>query len=220
MKTILDHTIEESLITKNGWCLDLGCVDFKFTNQLMTMCDNVICVDANPNIISGNPQARFENKAVVSQLQFRKTAVITYMEYPDIQANCIVTSPKDHWNVKNKRIIETTCIEELMKKYNIKQFDLIKMDIEGAEYDILQYLDVICTKQLSVEFHDFRNMNPCYPDNQRFYREFLAKNEKYLDIAKHDWTSHPGFAAGHGDSYWDSLFILKKEFHLPEGSVK
>ena len=39
MITLSEHTIEESIIDENGWVLDLGCVNFSFTNDIKKYCN-------------------------------------------------------------------------------------------------------------------------------------------------------------------------------------
>ena len=65
MITILEHTIEETIIDKNGWILDLGCVNFLFSNEIKKFCNNVICVDPNPNIVNIPEGFFYEKMAVV-----------------------------------------------------------------------------------------------------------------------------------------------------------
>ena len=93
-----------------------------------------------------------------------------------------------------------------MLKYNIKKFELIKFDIEGSEYSILENLDWGISKQFSVEFHDFRSMNPYYPNNEIYYDKLLNKIKDDFNIITHTITHHPG---GAGYNYWDSLFVEK-----------
>jgi hypothetical protein len=45
MITIHEHTIEEKLIDKNGWILDLGCIDFTFAKE----CIDTLCEAASDN---------------------------------------------------------------------------------------------------------------------------------------------------------------------------
>ena len=64
------------------------------------------------------------------------------------------------------------------------------------------------SKQYSIEFHDFRSLNPYYPDNEKYYRELFdsIKNIKHI---KHEMTDHAGFPSGMGRNYWDSLIVME-----------
>jgi FkbM family methyltransferase len=210
MLQIEEHTIEEKILNKNGWVLDLGCVNFKFSEHMLTYCDNVISIDANPNIVNTNDRIIYKNYAVVDS---DKEMFIDYHIFNDKQGNSLLKPEKD-WCVHEKTIkIPTTTIHSLMIEYDINQFDLIKIDIEGSEYKLLENMDWTISKQYSVEFHDFRNMNPYYPNNELYYQKIFDDMLKYCDIIKHDRTDHPGFPLGQGSNYWDSLFILKKEYY-------
>jgi FkbM family methyltransferase len=207
MITIQEHSIEESIIDKEGWILDLGCINFSFAKDLKQYCNNIICVDPNPNIDQSLiPEGIiYENIAVTHDENITEQ---TFYIYNDVQGYSLLNPSRD-WCVLQKTItVPVTTIKKLMEKYNIKKFELIKFDIEGAEYEILRNLDWLFSKQYSIEFHDFRFMNPYYPDNEKYYSEVFnkIKNIKYI---KHEITDHLGFPNGMGRNYWDTLIVLE-----------
>ena len=210
MITLSEHTIEETIINKTGYVLDLGCVNFSFSKDLLNYCDNVICVDPNTNIKNIPQGLIYENAALVHD----DKKEITFYIYNDIQGYSILNPNNDCCRLVNSITVKALNIKDIMDKYNIKQFELIKFDIEGAEYEILNTMDWTISKQYSIEFHDFRNMNPYSPDNEKFYEELRNKTNNYIDIITHEKTRHPGFHGDTGLNYWDSLFILKKEYWL------
>jgi hypothetical protein len=55
-------------------------------------------------------------------------------------------------------------------------------------------------------------MNPYYPNNEIYYLKLKEKLLNYCNISTHEMTDHPGFPEGMGRNYWDSLFVLKKEY--------
>jgi FkbM family methyltransferase len=206
MITIQEHSIEESIIEKDGWILDLGCINFSFSKDIKQYCNNIICVDPNPSIDKNLiPEGIiYENLAVTHDENITEQ---TFYIYNDIQGYSLLNPPND-WCVLQREIkVPVTTIKKIMKKYNIKKFELIKFDIEGAEYEILKNLDWSCSKQYSIEFHDFRFMNPCYPDNEKYYDEVFIKI-KDIKYIKHEITDHPGFPNGMGKNYWDTLIVL------------
>lgn len=211
MITIAEHTIEESIIDRNGYVLDLGCVNFGFANKIKKYCDNIICVDPNPTITEVPDFVNYEKAALYYNDDLKE---IEFNIYNDIQGYSILNPEKDWCVLLNKIKVPTITITEIMKKYNIKQFELIKFDIEGAEYKILENIDWTISKQFSVEFHDFRFMNPNYPDNDLYYKNIFARMKDYCHIMQHSITDHEGFPNGLGRNYWDSLFVLKKKFFM------
>lgn len=62
-------------------------------------------------------------------------------------------------NTENTETIELKSIVEFIKINNIKEVDLIKINIEGGEYELLESLidnDCVCFfKNIQVQFHDF-----------------------------------------------------------------
>lgn len=201
MITIQEHTIEESIINKNGFILDSGCVHFSFSLGVKEYCDNVICIDPSSSIENIPDGLTFIRKALIAGDQKK----VSFFEYTDIQGNSIYNPVGDCCRLKNTVEVEACNITDIMHQYQINQFELIKLDIEGAEYSILNDIDWTISKQYSVEFHDFRNMCP----NQDFYEKLFHKMSKYCDIIQHQQTDHSG---GAGRNYWDSLYVLKKEY--------
>ena len=207
IEEVYEHSIIPSIINKNGWILDLGCVNFKFYNHMLQYTNNVVCVDANPNIEDVPEGCEFINSAVVPNNDIKE---IQFFMYEDKNGNSLYLNPSDYCPVREVIKVPCVTINDIMIKYGIKQFELIKFDIEGGEYDILQSLDWKISKQYSIEFHDFRNFNK----DPQFYEKFNNSLLPYCDIVKHEKTHHPGFPYGRGYNYWDSLFILKKEFWI------
>jgi FkbM family methyltransferase len=203
MIVVKEHSIEESLIDKNGWVLDLGCVNFQFSLEMKKYCNNIICVDPNPNITNIPDGIIFEKAAIVSDNKDE----VDYFIYEDIQGYSLLNPDQDYCNLKEICKIKAINIEYIMKKYNIKKFELIKFDIEGSEYDILDKIDWNISKQFSVEFHDFRNMNPYFPNNDLYYSNLFEKIKNKFNIVKHDKTHGHGM----GLNYWDSLFVEKNK---------
>jgi len=207
MITIQEHTIEESIINKEGWVLDLGCINFSFSKDIKQYCNNIICVDPNPSIDTNIvPDGVFYESVAITHDE--KISEQTFYIYNDVQGYSLLNPPRD-WCVLQKTItVPVTTIKKIMEKYGIKKFELIKFDIEGAEYEILKNLDWSVSKQYSIEFHDFRSMNPYYPDNEKYYRELFdsIKNVKHI---KHEITDHAGFPSGMGRNYWDSLIVME-----------
>lgn len=203
-----EHSVDETILNPNGYVLDIGCYGFGFSKEIKNYVKNVICVDPNPQI-KDIPDVIFENKAIVVSGGNKQ---IKYNIFNDKSGNSLLTSNHD-WCIFEKSIyVDTITIDDIMTKYNISQFELIKIDIEGYEYELLNNIDWNISKQYSVEFHDFRGLNPYYPNDEEYYRLLLEKLSKYCSYINHKKTHHPGFPHGRGFNYWDSLFVLKNEY--------
>ena len=182
--TIHDHTYDESIIDYNGWVLDLGCNDFIVSKHFLDKGLKVIALDPIKDInipqnLLQNQNFYFINKACVG---LHNAPKMMFFEYIAPGANSLYNSPEKLHNLpsghannpfKDKYLVETITIKEILQQFQINQFEIIKMDVEGAEYDILENLPEKCAKQISVEFHDFLDLNPMKDCN--LYHDLLDK---------------------------------------------
>lgn len=212
-----NHTYEPNLITEGGWALDLGCNDFIMTDHLLGMGLKVIAIDPIktihiPEIILNDPNFIYLQKACVG-IKIENT--VQYYEYSQWGANSIINTPDKlhdkenlgHANnpLKDVYPVETTTIQEIMETYGVKQFEYIKIDVEGAEYEILENFPKKCTKQMSVEFHAFLGLTPIEDVEQ--YHDFLLKKleDYFLSYEQLEPLKR-------NPKYWDrndTLYVLK-----------
>jgi FkbM family methyltransferase len=146
--------------------------------------------------------------------------VFNKKESPIIPINCAVGKNDDHTsyvfgNFKKEELIRKT-FKDLIAEYDITHLDYLKIDAEGAEYDILseENLDFIKNnvKHIAVEVH--LNCNENAPDMFLEFRDkFLSKFDrtkiKFIDLEsekktydedeniKHKWTKG-----------WDSCWMI------------
>lgn len=213
MITICEHSFEETLLTPKGYVIDAGCGrDFTFARGLEEMGMRVICIDPYPYITevpAGNGNIYFEPRALVASEPNEKT-YINLLDDPD--ASTIYRNNNDSHlhRITDKKEVEIVTLTDIKERYNVEQFDIIKLDIEGAEYELLDSIDYPVAKQITIEFHDFRNLNPYYPDDKKYYEELMNKIGQWYDI-QHDICPRPGWMSANNHD-WDTLLILKEEF--------
>ena len=109
---------------------------------------------------------------------------MTFYQYAYGGANSLITTPEILHQEKNgghannplqaSYSVPVVTISEMMEEFGIEEFEYVKMDIEGAEYEILENLPK-GIKQFSVEFHDFLDLGPD-PDNVDGYHNNLNDN--------------------------------------------
>jgi FkbM family methyltransferase len=212
MKKIHGHSIEETLLEPGGWVLDLGCRDFVFSKKLLSYGMRIIAVDPLRGMKAsryclGNNGFYFLNKACVG---VKNLDALMYFEYKDGGANSLYNKTGVHMEVQGKSVdfiasypVDLITIREIMDLFNVVQFDVIKMDIEGAEYDILLNFPTRCTKQLTVEFHDWLGLNP-EEDVDVFYNfiETTTLSDYEVKLKKKVAMSGRG-------TYSDVLYVLK-----------
>lgn len=209
IKRFHEHSFRTDLIVPGGWGIDFGCgTDFFVATDMLELGLNVIAVDPNPAI---------KSVPNVSNLYFERAALATssgnieLKTYNDNDAASVMTPKNDVSYLRSKEAVQVSCvtIEDIMLKYNIDEFEILKLDIEGAEYEFLMSLKKPIAKQISVEFHDFRGLNPFYPDNEKYYDALFEKLSKWYTIEKHIIEQHPGLDSPACYNYWDSLFVRR-----------
>lgn len=162
MISIDGHTFNEKLLT-GGWVIDAGCRGFNFANGLKELGCDVLALDIE--YFNEVPEGvYYENKALSSVID----EVDAYF-FGDGTANFIKGINELPGNTEDRpcktRKIQTITLEEIYKEIG-ENIDVLKLDIEGAEYLVLDGLRSV-PKQITVEFHEH-----CHEQlhNERFGR--------------------------------------------------
>lgn len=188
------------LLTYKGWVLDVGCRGFKFARCLAQGGCRVIAVDPNKTIEDpGIPGVYFLRKALV----VKGGPELPYASWGNGDGNRIVEVSKCPPEAEVYKV-PTITLAEVQSQFGIEEFDLIKIDAEGLEYDFLFSLRPPVVKQISVEFHDFLGLNP-YPDPELYYEELKYRWANCYEFTKHKKT--PMRPDNPIMNYWDSLFV-------------
>ena len=84
---------------------------------------------------------------------------------------------------ENYDIVDVDTIKNIMNKYNHKQIDLLKLDIEGSEIDVLNNMldDEIYPKYLCIEFDLFLKKKDNNNLTNNIIERLLRKNYKIID---------------------------------------
>jgi len=95
-------------------------------------------------------------------------------------------------------------IRDIFSMFKIEKIDLLKMDIERAEWDVFDHFSEDEFKkihQISVEFHDWNNFSS------------RKKSEKCINKLQHLGYSfiHPGKQWGYPAPYFNCLFFNRKQ---------
>lgn len=181
IETIAEHNVAISLLPEKANILDLGCRGFIFTDEMRRRGHNVIAIDID----------KFDRDDYRQIAVSFKVGRVGINRKPDPQATCI------------KEGDDVDCIDlmTLLRESKIEMFDLIKMDIEGSEYDVIMSLPKPPARQLSVEFHGHTG---AYSDVDVFRMCNKLYSLGYVAVS-HEKTSQHGLPP----NYWSSLFLLK-----------
>lgn len=183
--TIAEHSVDMAILPANAAILDLGCRGFLFAKELQSRGHMLVTVDIED----------FPREQRVGH--FFPVAITNH------NGKCGIARSSDPQATKIKEGDEIACwtLDEFSRLLKIPFWDLIKIDIEGSEYEVIMSLAKAPATQLSIEFHLHTGV---------YGIDLVNEMVKYLqilgyEIAKHELTE----AHGCGYNYWDSLFILK-----------
>ena len=173
---IAEHSVDIGRLPVKAKILDLGCSDMKFNEYFTKRKCRVYSLD-------------LDNEAPY------KIAISTK------NGRCGVDRKEDRqaWKMKEGDEIKMMTIKTFSDLVQVKHWDLIKMDIEGEEYNILWEAEHPIADQVSVEFHAHLG----YPKSM--LDKLILHLSRWYHIRNDDWEERHGA----GFNYWDVLFIAK-----------
>jgi hypothetical protein len=181
IKDICEHSIMTSIIGTNSTVLDVGCRDFGFTNAMKALGCKVYSID--PDILDGD----YYRCAISNE---------------DGLCGLVHTKDPQGKYIKTGNEIKKYTIESFGKMVGIDQWDVVKLDCEGEEYNILISLTSPPAKQLSIEFHEHTERK-IGRDNIDMILKHL---DNWYDRKVINWDTRHGA----GYNYWDVLLVLKE----------
>lgn len=193
--TLAGHTIDESLLPKAPYVLDVGCRGRDF-------CEAIMKLRPKANLLGLDPgeEARIGPYAVLPFALVgddRKEA--RYCEYSTGEGNFLTDLPE--YYDATFRIVKCCNIAAVLDMFQIDMLDVLKLDCEGSEYQIIANMDRPIAKQISVEFHD-SGYTPGFGDADTDKAWVRLTHLGYRTI------QHEVKRQGDGVGHWDSLFIL------------
>lgn len=193
IETIAEHSVDLNLLPEKANILDLGCRGFLFANHFITLGHRVITVDCDPLVNPGSIKPNLHYNIAVSNLN--GNVKIEYTKDPQ------ATRINNRNDGMPDNMVPCLTLSSLSKQCCIYFWDLIKIDIEGAEYEVIMSLTEPPAKQLSIEFHLHTGI---YGLVQMAEMHDKLKSLGY-EAVSHEMTKQHGC----GLNFWDSLFVLK-----------
>ncbi|MBU1147842.1 MAG: FkbM family methyltransferase [Candidatus Omnitrophica bacterium] len=207
IESVARHTFINNL-DRGSVVVDLGASRGNFSKKIAEKCCYSMLV-----LVEGNPELNVELKDFFKDNDAVKVvnAVIGGEPRDGIKfylsespsSSSLFRSFSELNKVKSEINVKMFTLNDIFSMYSIKKIDLLKMDIEGAEWDVLERFskeDFDKIEQISVEFHDFiepglkaRTKN-CIKKNKKLGYFFINIGVKYIN----------------GITYKDCLFYKKK----------
>lgn len=204
METIAEHSLLTELIKPGDLVLDVGARRFSFSKGMVDKGCIVHAMEPDPTVEdSSSFGISLIRKALVSSMAPRKQL---YAMWGNGTENRLVTPvmPKPG----SAKTVEVECIDirSLMKELSVTFWSAVKLDCEGAEYDILLEWPGPIAEQITVEFHEHEQANPWKGREEAYYMALLKHLEKWYRVVRHEKDVRHCLSV---PNYWDSLFVLK-----------
>jgi FkbM family methyltransferase len=197
---IKEHTILESYLAgKPLTVIDLGACLGEFTNELENYYPIKKAILVEPNITNYDKIQPRQSYILLNKIASSTAGqVVTFVEDVDSPYNGSVVF--NYFNNSKEYALETVSLESLIELMNSDDdIDILKIDIEGAEYDILLNASdnaLLKFKQITVEFHDFVD--------GRFKSDNKAVETRLLSLGFS--IIKKGTDYKEGSDYYDTLF--------------
>jgi len=182
IQIIHEHKVAIDLLPDYAVILDLGCRGFGFTAYFRGLEHFVVAVDMDE---------------LPEFMEYKRLAITDYTGYIGIDK----PMDKQATHVCHGDDVECMTLADFTKSVDVRFWDLIKMDVEGSEYEIIMDLKEPPGTQLSIEFHLHTNI---YGTDEMTKMIQKLESLGYISV-DHELTNQHGA----GMNYWDSLFILE-----------
>ena len=198
-----EHSYYPDFITDNPILFDLGACYGAFSKHFLEKFPNakIVLVEANPNNFK-KIEIESDNCTLLNKAVSQKENKIIFYEDENSSQNGSVLF---NYFKGIKHEIETTNLEKLFENFNY--IDLVKMDIEGAEWEVLLNAPsdaILKINQLSVEFHDFIEKN-----HEGITLQCVKRMKKLGYRLEYQSTEYMN-----GCKYYDCLFYKEKIMFL------
>jgi FkbM family methyltransferase len=180
--------------------VDLGACMGEFTNEMNKLykVKKSIMVEANPTNfykLENKENYVLYNKVIASE----NDKIVEFYEDSNSPYN-----GSNHFNYFNgiKHEIKSITLEKIIEENNLEYIDILKVDIEGSEYDVMPNIKdetYSIIRQITIEFHDFIDVN------------LKSKTQEIINKLKNLGFSHvskPIVYMNNSDNY-DVLFFKK-----------
>lgn len=158
-REILTHWIYEKTLNDSSWIIDLGANLGHFTTEILNRGKyNIIQVEANPILYNKLSKEHLKYNVAISNYNGSCKFYIS----ANNEASSIFSDFQNHWPANESKEVQCITISSFLAQLDVGVFDLIKVDIEGAEIQLIEDFcknETKLVKQISFEFHHNLNRN-------------------------------------------------------------
>jgi FkbM family methyltransferase len=204
LKTLASHTLDLDLLPESPTVLDVGCRNWDFANAVLLERPKarVIALDPARDVY----EAWKQNERRDGRIRYWPYALVepglegpqTFAHFSTGEADYVTALGAPPAADMETYIVSCVTIQGLMQTWEIRHWDAVKLDCEGAEAGILEFWPGPIATQISVEFHDWDK--PL--QRSEGYYEHLWKLLPWYRAVQHELSKQ-----GEGVGHWDSLLV-------------
>lgn len=205
LQKLASHTVDLDLLPERPVVLDVGCRGFDFTREVLALRQGaqMIAMDPDPLIdmpTTGNLGFIYSRYALIGGEQ----PTVNYAGWSTGEGNIVCeTSP---WYAERSHSVPAINIRKLTALFQIRHWDLVKLDCEESEFGILENWPGPIATQISVEFHDWTGPWESKAKNSPdYYPKLWAGPLRDYEVVQHELSK-----VGEGVGHWDTLLRLRK----------
>jgi FkbM family methyltransferase len=155
-----EHTFMSQAVSRGSVIIDLGANHGGFCRSMIARFGcRCIAVEANPSLcasIPPDPLLTVVNAAIAAE-----SGMLPFHICGNDEASSLRRRERE--GIVETVLVPAMTLGELLDRYNLSTVDLLKVDIEGAEIEVLEsFPDELVRRipQITVEFHDFCDLIP------------------------------------------------------------
>ncbi len=202
---LASHTVDLDLLPERPVVLDVGCRNFDFTREVLTLRPKsfVVAMDPDPQIQDPKiPDVLFLQEALIGS----DARSVNYAGWSTGEGNMVCDiSP---WYAERSHQVQSINMGWLLWSLlpEVLHFDLVKLDCEESEFGILEAWPGPIATQISVEFHDWTGPWETKAKNSpTYYPALWAGPLRDYEVVQHELSK-----VGEGVGHWDTLLRLKR----------
>lgn len=204
VEPIVDHSIRADMMQDGSYVLDVGCRNFAFSKECIRRNWRTFSVDPDPAVDPTHVSC-LTHKRVALVAKSHAGQNMEFMAFGNGTGNHLTKYSTQNPPDARRMSVQAVDIKWLMQDFGVDKWALVKLDCEGAEYDILRQWPGPISNQISVEFHEHIGANPDPADPEKVYTEIKNHLGQWYKIVQHEKSVRHCLSEA---NYWDSLWVL------------
>lgn len=148
------HTFVATLISDASTIIDAGAHRAEFSSDLSARFNcSSIAIEPNPDLVLSPVNVKIR---LVTAALSDKMGKAAFSIRENLESSSLVSEVSSGWPSEKEITVDRVTLSAIADEFRIETIDLLKLDIEGTEYNVLFGIDEALSekiRQITVEFH-------------------------------------------------------------------